>query len=72
MSGQRAAAAVTVEAILSRLETRALDIQQRNERDAARFTSPEDRYARGLAEGHADAAGLILAEVERIRREVRR
>jgi len=69
---QRTAAAVTVEAILARVEARALDVQQRSEADAARFSLSEDRYARGLAEGHADAAALILAEVERIRGEVAR
>jgi len=72
VSGQRAAAAVTVEAILARVEARARDIRDRNEADAARFTSPGDRYARGLAEGYADAAALILAEVEAIRAEVAR
>lgn len=72
MSGQQAAAAVTVEAILARLEARARDIAQRNLADAARFTSDEDRYARGLAEGYADAAALILEDVEKIRREVSR
>lgn len=68
MNGQQAAAAVTLEAVLARIETRARDVQQRGERDAAVLS---DRYARGLAEGGADAMALVLAEVERIRAEVR-
>ena len=49
-----------------------MTIGDRNERDAARFTSSENGYARGLAEGHADAAGLILKCFEASRAEVAR
>lgn len=65
-------AAAAVGAVLDVLEEWAHTVEDRNRADAAKFTSPEDRYALGLALGYADSMELLVEKLDRIREEAQR